>query len=143
MLKLPAHPAKKLALLALALFYIAAGVNHFVHQDFYVRIMPPYLPAHLALVYLSGVFEALGGIGVLIPRVRSLAGWGIVLLLIAVFPANLYMAMHPELFPDISTASLYLRLPIQIPLIAWAYWATRPDTTVSNRTSTATEVPPL
>jgi uncharacterized membrane protein len=65
---------------------------------------------------------------VLIPRLRSLAGWGLVLLLVAVFPANLHMAMNPELFSDVSPAALYVRLPIQIVLILWAYWATRLDT---------------
>jgi len=88
--------------------------------------MPPYLPAHLALVYVSGVFEILGGIGVLVPRVRSMAGWGLVALLVAVFPANLHMAMHPELFPGFSSGALYARLPFQLFFLWWAWWATRP-----------------
>ena len=78
---------------------------------------------------MSGVFEVAGGIGVLIPRLRSLAGWGLVALLVAVFPANLHMALNPELFSDASPFALYSRLPIQLLLIAWAYWATRPDAT--------------
>ncbi len=127
MLKLPARLPKRLALLALALFFVVAGTNHFVNRDFYVGLMPPYLPAPLALVYLSGVLEILGGIAVLIPRVRALSGWGLVLLLVAVFPANLHMAMNPDSFPDISAVALYIRLPVQGLLIAWAYWATRPD----------------
>jgi uncharacterized membrane protein len=129
MLELPNTWPKKIARIVLAVAYVAAGSNHFVNPDFFVAIMPPYLPAHLELVYLSGVFEVAGGIGVLIPRLRSLAGWGLVALLVAVFPANLHMALNPELFSDASPFALYSRLPIQLVLIAWAYWATRPDAT--------------
>ncbi len=117
--------ARKFALVALALFFVAAGANHFVNPGFYVRITPPSLPAPLVLVYISGFFEILGGVGVLVPSVRSAAGWGLILLLIAVFPANLYMAIRPDRFSDISPAALYLRLPLQAVFIAWAYWATR------------------
>jgi uncharacterized membrane protein len=127
MLKLPVGLPKRFALLGLSLFYVLAGANHFLNPDFYVEMMPPYLPAHLGLVYLSGLFESLGGAAVLAPSLRSLAGWALVLLLAAVFPANLHMALNPDLFPDISAMTVYLRLPLQIPLIAWAYWATRPD----------------
>jgi uncharacterized membrane protein len=118
--------ARKFALVSLALFFVAAGANHFVSPGFYVRITLPSLPAPLVLVYISGFFEILGGVGVLVPSVRSAAGWGLILLLIAVFPANLYMAIHPDRFADISPAALYLRLPLQAVFIAWAYWATRP-----------------
>ena len=125
MLRLPLQLARKLALLGLSAFFVVAGANHFVNPDFYLAIMPPYLPAHLELVYVSGVFEILGGIGVLVPAVRALAGWGLVLLLVAVFPANLHMALHPELFYDLPTFALYLRLPLQVLFVAWAYWSTR------------------
>ncbi|HJL16406.1 MAG TPA: hypothetical protein RMH99_12160 [Sandaracinaceae bacterium LLY-WYZ-13_1] len=112
-------------LLGLAL--IGAGANHFLNADFYVAIMPPYLPWHLALVWLSGVAEIVLGAAVLVPRWKRWAGWGIVALLIAVFPANLHMALHPEDF-DVPRWGLYLRLPIQALLIAWAWWCTRaPD----------------
>ena len=127
MLKLPMGLPKRFALLGLSLFYVLAGANHFLNPDFYVEMMPPYLPAHLGLVYLSGLFESLGGAAVLAPSLRSLAGWALVLLLVAVFPANLHMALNSDLFPDISAMAVYIRLPLQIPLIAWAYWATRPD----------------
>ena len=120
------HAGRKAALVALAVFFVAAGTNHFVNPSFYVRITPPSLPAPLALVYVSGFFEVLGGVCVLVPWARSAAGWGLVLLLIAVFPANLYMAVHPNRFSDIPAAFLYLRLPLQAVFIAWAYWATRP-----------------
>ena len=127
MLQLPKRPLKKLALLGLGVFFVGAGVNHFVNPDFFVGIMPPYLPAHLALVYLSGLFEILGGILVLVSRIRAVAGWGLVVLLLAIFPANIHMALSPELFPDMSTAALYARLPFQAVFLAWAYWATRPE----------------
>ncbi len=131
MFQLPSQLARRLALLALAAFFVVAGVNHFLNPDFYVAIMPPYLPAHLELVYLSGVFELVGGVAVLVAGVRVLAGWGLILLLIAVFPANLHTALHPELFPDVSTVAMYARLPLQLVFIAWAYWATQPEAAVA------------
>ncbi|MFK7985923.1 MAG: MauE/DoxX family redox-associated membrane protein [Sandaracinaceae bacterium] len=109
----------------LALAFIGAGINHFVNPDFYVQIMPPYLPLHLELVWLSGVAEVLLGVAVLVPKTRRLAGWGLVALLVAVFPANLHMALHPEDFPDAPAWGLYLRLPFQLLFIAWSLWVTR------------------
>jgi len=126
MLKLPVRLPKRLALVGLSLFFVVAGINHFVNPNFYVQIMPPYLPAHRELVYLSGVLEILGGVAVLIPGIRTTAGLGLVLLLVAIFPANLHMALNPEQFPGMSPAVLYARLPLQALFIAWAYWATRP-----------------
>ncbi len=130
---IPVTLTKRIALVGLSLAFIAAGANHFVSPDFYLQMMPPYLPAHRELVVLSGVFEILGGLGVLIPRLRSYAGWGLVLLLLAVFPANLHMALNPDLFPDIGSFALNARLPFQLLFIAWAYWATRPDQTPDAR----------
>jgi len=127
MLELPRRPAKRIALLVLPPAYVFAGVNHFVNPEFYLAMMPPYLPAHGALVFWSGVFEVLGGVAVLAPGLRRQAGWGLVLLLIAVYPANVHMALHPEQFADVSRSALFARLPVQFLLIAWAYWATRPD----------------
>ncbi|MCH7975080.1 MAG: DoxX family protein [Bacteroidetes bacterium] len=118
---------RRIALLLLSAFFVVAGANHFVHPDGYVAIMPPYLPAHLELVYISGVFEMLGGLGVLFSRSRQLTGWGLIALLVAIFPANLDMALHPEQFPDIPAWVLYARLPFQLVFIAWVWWATRPD----------------
>ena len=80
---------KKFALWLFALLFVVAGSNHFIHPEFYISIMPPYLPAHELLVTISGVFEILGGIGLMIKRTRKLAGIGVILLMIAVFPANL------------------------------------------------------
>ena len=111
----------------ICVFFLLAGINHFINPDFYLKIMPPYLPWHLFLVYLSGFFEiALGGI-ILVPALTSVAAWGLIALLIAVFPANIHMAVNPGLYPDLSPIALWLRLPLQGVLIAWAYWYTRPD----------------
>lgn len=112
----------------LALFFVLAGLNHFRNTDFYVKIMPPYLPWHLFFVYLSGFFEIALGALLLIPRQQRVAAWGLIALLVAVFPANIHMAVHSELYPAISPAMLWARLPLQGVLIAWAYWYTRPDT---------------
>src|ERR1700728_2650171 len=79
--------------------FIAAGILHFVHPEFYLKIMPPYLPYHLELVYVSGVFESLLGALLLINPVTRLAAWGLILLLIAVFPANIYLYQHQEIAP--------------------------------------------
>jgi uncharacterized membrane protein len=112
-----------IALVLLALFFIAAGINHFVHPGAYERTVPPWLPAPALLVQISGICEILGGIGVLVPNTRKFAGMGLIALLIAVFPANVQMAQHPELYADIATAqALYIRLPLQIVLIAWVWW---------------------
>lgn len=127
MLELPQSLAKRISLFLIAAFFVAAGVGHFTNADFFVRIMPPYLPAHLELVYLSGVFEILGAIGILIGATRAYATLGLVALLFAVYPANIHMAMNPELFPDMSATALYLRLPMQFVLMGWLWWATRPD----------------
>ena len=77
MLQLPHKRPKRFALIALSLFFILAGANHFANADFYLRLMPDYLPAHLELVYISGFFEMAGGVGVLVPYLRSIAGWGL------------------------------------------------------------------
>ncbi len=117
---------KRVSLWLLAAFYIVAGVNHFVSPEFYVQIMPPYLPLHLELVYLSGVAEIVLGIMVLLPRYRVVAAWGIVLLLIAVFPANLHQALNDVPIDGESVGAMrWVRLPFQAVFIAWAFWHTR------------------
>lgn len=108
-----------------AILFIVAGKLHFTHPDFFLRIMPPILPAPLFIVYLSGVFEIALGILLLIPKFSRLAAFGLIALLIAVFPANIYMALNPQTFADYNPLMLYLRLPIQFLLIAWAYWLTK------------------
>lgn len=111
---------------ALGLAFIAAGVNHFVNPAFYVAVMPPYLPWHAALVAASGVAEVVLGLLVLVPRVAPAAGWGLVALLVAVFPANVHMAMNPDLFPRFPPWLLVARLPLQGVFVWWAYRWTRP-----------------
>ena len=108
----------------LALFFVFAGINHFRQTGFYLRMMPPYVPWHLAMVQISGVAEMVLGLLLLIPAASRTAAWGLIALLIAVFPANLQMALHPETFPEFSPRALWLRLPLQAVLIAWAWWHT-------------------
>ena len=109
----------------LGVLFVAAGVNHFVSPAFYVGIMPTYVPWHPQLVFLSGIAEvALGGL-LLFRRWAAWAGWGLVVLLVAIFPANVHMALHPELYPSISPLVLWLRLPLQAVFIAWAWCYTR------------------
>lgn len=120
---------------ALALFMTFAGVMHFVSPEPFTRIVPPYLPYPLALVYLSGVFEILGGVGLMIPRLRRSAGIGLIALYIAVFPANLHMAINQISFGEGPTPPflLWLRLPMQLVLILWAGWVSlKPETNLHN-----------
>lgn len=127
MFDLPSGRGRAAALVALGLLFVAAGVNHLLNPDFYVGIMPPWLPAHREFVAISGVFEILGGLAVFVGRIREWAGWGLVALLVAVFPANLHMALNAEEFPSLPEAALWGRLPVQAVLIGWAWWATRRD----------------
>jgi uncharacterized membrane protein len=113
----------------LAFLFIAAGINHFIRPDMYLKIMPPYLPWPLFLQYVAGFFEILLGILVLIPRYSRLAAWGLIALLIAVFPANIQMALNPDQYPEFSPMAIYLRLPLQFVIIAWAWWYTRENAT--------------
>src|SRR5687768_15469930 len=100
----------------LAGIFVFAGVMHFIISASYVGIMPPWLPWHRELVYLSGVLEIAGGVGLLIPRTRRAAGMGLVVLLIAVWPANLQMVLNARAAdkPLWHEALLWLRLPLQI-----------------------------
>lgn len=125
-LNLPDGIWKKLVLLGLSAFFINVGIDHFINPDFYLSIMPPAFPLHLEAVYISGLFEVLGGLGVLIPRFRKFSGWGLIALLIAVYPANIYMALTPEAFPDVPLSALYIRLVFQFIFFYWAYLVTRP-----------------
>jgi len=108
---------------SLALLFITAGVTHFMRPQPFVEIVPDYLPYPLALVYVSGFFEILGGVGLFIPRVRRPAAWGLVALLIAVFPANIYMAIHRlPIMGEVHEIGNWVRLPIQGVLILWVWW---------------------
>lgn len=112
-----------------AVCMIVAGITHFIAPDTYVKIVPPQLPYPEAIVYISGFFEILGGIGLLIPLVSQAAAWGLVLLLIAVYPANINMAVNNIHLDNIPNGNWFqaIRLPFQFVLIAWAYWYTKPD----------------
>lgn len=116
---------KRASLYLLATLMLVAGVAHFVVPAFYTAIVPPYLPFPTALVYLSGAAEVAGGVGLLVPRLSRLAAWGVFALLIAVFPANVYVYQHQELVPGPPAVHL-LRLPLQGVFLLWAYWHTRP-----------------
>lgn len=109
----------------IAIAMVAVGIDHFAQPDFFVRIVPAWLPAPLWLVWISGFFEVLGGVGMLVPRVRRQASWGLIALYVAVFPANINMALHPELGQGIATWLLYARLPLQPIFVALVWWAGR------------------
>jgi len=114
----------------LTLFMVGAGVNHFVSPAPYVAMMPAALPAPLTLVYLSGTAEILGGPGLILPATRRLAAWGLAALLVAVFPANLNMAVNhlPLGARTLPSWALWARLPLQAVLIGWALSLGRRDT---------------
>ena len=124
---LPDGILRKIVLFGLALFFIFFGIDHFINPDFYLSIMPPAFPLHKEAVYISGFFEILGGLGVLISRFRKIAGWGLIVLLVTVYPANIYMALTPEAFPNISIELLYFRLALQFLFFYWAYVVTLPE----------------
>ncbi len=115
----------KLGRMLMGATYVVAGAGHFVATRLYMHIMPDYLPAHKELVLISGAAEIAGGLGVLVPQTRRAASRGLVALLVAVMPANLWMAQHPERFPGIPLWALWARLPLQIPLLLWAWTYTR------------------
>jgi uncharacterized membrane protein len=111
--------------LLFAAFLIVAGVTHFTNRDFFTAIVPPYLPWPELLVYVSGLAEIAIGVMLMVPATSRIAGWAAIALLIAVFPANIHMAMNPQLYPDVPLSTLLIRLPLQGVLIALAYWFTR------------------
>ena len=107
----------------LAAFFVFGGINHFRDPAFYLSMMPPALPFPEALNQISGVCEILGGIGVLVPRTRRFAGWGLIALLIAVFPANIYAALNGSIAGlNAPSWTLWARLPFQLLFILWV-WA--------------------
>jgi uncharacterized membrane protein len=119
---------RSIARWVLAVFFVAAGANHFRTPDLYLAMMPPRLPWSEALNLISGGAEILGGIGLLVPPTRRLAGAGLIALLLAVFPANLYVALRGH-WPgtDFSPLTLWLRLPFQAVFIAAVWWVAIPS----------------
>ena len=118
------NPLKVILKYILAAFMCTAGILHFVSPEFFLKIMPPYLPMQRELVFISGACELLLGILLLIPRFSKQAAWGVMALLAAVFPANVYLFQHQEILPA-PPAVHFLRLPFQAVLMLWAYWHTR------------------
>jgi uncharacterized membrane protein len=116
---------KSVLRLLFAAFFVIAGVTHFTNRDFFTAIVPPYLPWPVMLVYVSGVAEIVLGVMLMVPATTQIAAWGLIALLVAVFPANIHMAMNPQLYPGTPYAALLLRLPMQGVMIALAYWFTR------------------
>lgn len=112
--------------IVLSIFFIGAGITHFTNPAGFLRIVPPYLPAPLLLVYLSGAAELAGGLGLLIPATRRWAAWGLLALLIAVFPANVYMLQTHGAGLPVPVWALWLRLALQLVLMGWVWWSTRP-----------------
>lgn len=120
---------KELLRLILTISIVIVGFLHFAIPEPFVKIVPSFLPYPLALVYISGLFEILGGVGLLVPNVSRAAAWGLIVLFIAVFPANINMAVnhiHLDNIPD-SPWFQAVRLPFQAVLIAWAWWYTKPS----------------
>ena len=104
-----------------AFLFVLAGANHFLHPHFYERIVPPGFPSPRILVIVSGLAEIAGGLGLLIRPLRRVAGWSLIVLLLAVFPANIHMALHPDRF-GMPPWMLWMRLPLQVVLVAWVWW---------------------
>ena len=117
------------ARIAGAATFLLAGTLHFTHTRFYVAIMPPYVPAHRELVYASGVAEIVGGAGLLHPKTRKAAGWWLLATLVAVYPANIHMAINHEDYPDVpgGQTALLARLPFQLAFAALVVAAMRDD----------------
>lgn len=111
----------------LAALFVVAGAMHFVMPQAYLRIMPSWLSAPALLIHISGAAEMLGGLGLMIPATRRVAAWGLVALLIAVWPANIYTATAHLPLPGLAGQSWlqWMRIPLQIPLIFWAWLYTR------------------
>ena len=118
---------KKMTIYFMSAGYIYIGIRHFIDPDFFLAIMPDYLPLHLEAVYLSGFFEILLGGMLLFKKYRKVAGWGLIALLIAVFPANIYLAQNEmaQQTLNISQTTAIVRLPFQALFIGLAYWHTK------------------
>ena len=117
--------AKNLGLAIVFLFFMGGGITHFTDPAFYESIMPPWIGFHTEIVYISGIFEILGAVGILLPPLRQWAGNGLILLVICVTPANIHMWLNPDLFADVPPAFLTIRLVLQVGLLLLIWWSTR------------------
>ena len=110
----------------LVAFFVAGGVNHFLNTDFYLSLMPDYIPAHAFMVYLSGVTEVVAGIMLAIPGLSRWGAWFIIAHLVAFFTVHFWMIQESERYIDetVTIASLWLRVVLQVVFIVWAYWYT-------------------
>lgn len=124
---------KKIGLGITFSWFFFGGLVHFVLTDFFVSIVPPWVPWPLAAVYVSGVFEVLGALAVLLPAYRVVAGMGLILLTLTVTPANVHMWLHPELFPAFTESALTVRLLIQLALLGCIGWSTQKRSTPLNQ----------
>ncbi|MGJ8643504.1 MAG: DoxX family protein [Luteolibacter sp.] len=115
--------ARTISRYVLAVFFILAGANHFRIPEFYLTMMPPWLPAHELLNTISGIAEIAGGIGVFFTKTRKMAAIGLILLLIAIFPANVHLAINGWAEADIPKWILIARLPFQLLFIAWVFFS--------------------
>lgn len=118
---------RKITRTAVALLFFTSGLGHLFAPAFFLAIMPPELPLHREAVFVSGIFELLGAVGLMIPRLRRAAGLGLFALTIIVTPANIYMWQNPDLFPQFSRAMLFWRLPVQALLLTLIYWSSIRD----------------
>ena len=117
---------KKIFLYLFAVSYVGAGVMHFIQPDFYMRIMPPYFPFPLLLIYLSGIVEIAVGILILFKKTRKIASWTTIAMLIAFLPVHVYMLQNAAMFSDIGPEiGLWIRFPVQAIFILWAWWLGR------------------
>lgn len=115
---------KNAGLAVVFLWFMGGGIAHFTSTEFFVSIMPPWIGYHYEIVYISGVLEILGALGILVPGLRQWAGIGLLLLVVCVTPANVHMWLNPELFPDVPEAFLIFRLVLQLALLALIWWCT-------------------
>lgn len=117
---------KTAARLFVTAWFVIGGITHFAYPEPFLRIMPPYIPFHLVIVYISGALELIGALGLWINRVRNLAGYGLMALTTVVTLANVHMFQHPDLFPNIPYWLLIVRFPIQVALIWLIWWCSKP-----------------
>ena len=121
---------KEISVYLMSLFYVNIGIKHFLEPDWFMPIMPPYLPLHLELIYISGGLEVLLGLMLIFKKTRFLAAWGLILLLIAVYPANIYLAFNTDVQQQMNISHFlasWVRLPLQFIFIGIAYWHSKAD----------------